>query len=77
MAPPNGRFTTAHFQVIQAASAVTSSRFTAMSKRMPPLAGPRDVLYSTRWPVNTFTSPLSIITGTLIVICFSAWRSTW
>ena len=42
-----------------------------MSNRMPPLAGPRDVLYSTRWPMNTSTSPLSIITGTDTVICFS------
>ncbi len=44
LAPPNGMFTTAHFQVIQAASAFTSSSVTAVSKRMPPLAGPRDVL---------------------------------
>ena len=37
---PDGR----GFQVIQAASAFTSSSVTCMSKRMPPLPGPRDVL---------------------------------
>ncbi len=42
--PPNGIFTRAHFQVIHAASALTSSNVTLRSKRMPPLAGPRDVL---------------------------------
>ena len=47
-APPNGMFTTAHFHVIHAASAFTSSSVTFMSNRIPPLAGPRDVLYSTR-----------------------------
>src|SRR5437660_773192 len=41
--PPNGMLTSAHFQVIQAASAFTSSSVTFRSKRMPPLAGPRDV----------------------------------
>jgi hypothetical protein len=44
LAPPNGKFTTAHFHVIHAASALTSSSVTCMSNRMPPLAGPRDVL---------------------------------
>ena len=48
LAPPNGMLTTAHFQVIQAASARTSSRFTFLSKRMPPLPGPRAMLWSTR-----------------------------
>ncbi len=43
-----------------------------MSNRMPPLAGPRDVLYSTRCPVYTSTSPLSSNTGMEMVICFSA-----
>ena len=42
--PPKGMFTTAHFHVIHAASAVTSSSVTAVSKRIPPLAGPREVL---------------------------------
>ncbi len=42
--PPKGMFTTAHFQVIQAASAFTSSSVTFRSNRMPPLAGPREVL---------------------------------
>ena len=72
--PPNGRFTTAHFHVIHAASAFTSSRLTCMSKRMPPLAGPRDVLYKTRKPVNTSTSPLSMWTGIETVSCFSGLR---
>src|SRR5206468_11243187 len=49
--PPNGRFTTAHFHVIHAASAFTSSSVTCMSNRMPPFAGPRDVLYNTLYPV--------------------------
>ncbi len=31
LAPPNGMFTTAHFQVIQAASARTSSSVTFLS----------------------------------------------
>jgi hypothetical protein len=75
-APPNGMFTTAHFQVIHAASAFTSSRVTFMSKRMPPLAGPRDVLCRTRMPVKTSTSPLSIITGIDTVISFSGLRRT-
>ena len=48
LAPPNGMFTTAHFHVIHAASAFTSSRLTFMSNRMPPLAGPRDELWMTR-----------------------------
>ncbi len=41
LAPPNGMLTTAHFQVIQAASARTSSSVTSGAKRMPPFAGPR------------------------------------
>jgi hypothetical protein len=43
-APPKGRLTTAHFHVIHAASALTSSSVTFMSNRMPPFAGPREVL---------------------------------
>ena len=46
--PPNGMFTSAHFHVIQAASALTSSNVTFRSNRMPPFAGPREVLYKTR-----------------------------
>src|SRR5215213_9994567 len=46
--PPNGILTTAHFQVIQAARAFTSSNVTLRSKRIPPFAGPREVLYRTR-----------------------------
>ena len=41
--PPNGMLTTAHFQVIQEASARTSSSVTSGAKRMPPLAGPRAI----------------------------------
>ena len=47
-APPNGMFTTAHFHVIQAASARTSSSETFLSNRMPPLPGPRAMLWRTR-----------------------------
>ena len=43
-APPKGMLTSAHFQVIHAASALTSSRVTLRSKRIPPFAGPREVL---------------------------------
>ena len=42
--PPKGMFTSAHFHVIHAANALTSSSVTLRSKRIPPLAGPRDVL---------------------------------
>src|SRR5205823_8137433 len=41
LAPPNGIFTTAHFQVIQVASARTSSSETSGAKRIPPFPGPR------------------------------------
>jgi len=41
LAPPNGMPTTAHFQVIHMARALTSSRLTSWWYRMPPLAGPR------------------------------------
>jgi hypothetical protein len=58
-APPNGMLTTAHFHVIQAARAFTSSSVTFLSNRMPPLAGPRDTLWSTRYPVYTSTCPSS------------------
>ena len=45
LAPPKGMFTTAHFQVIHAESARTSSRVTFLSNRIPPLPGPaRDVV---------------------------------
>ncbi len=74
--PPNGRFTTAHFQVIQAASALTSSSVTARSNRMPPLAGPREVLWRTRMPVYTSISPLSRMIGMETMISFSGDRST-
>src|SRR3989442_14447152 len=45
--PPNGMFTSAHFHVIHAASAFTSSSVTLRSNRIPPLAGPPDGLYNT------------------------------
>ncbi len=48
LAPPKGMLTTAHFQVIQAARARTSSSETFLSNRMPPLPGPRAMLCSTR-----------------------------
>jgi len=46
--PPNGMFMTAHFHVIQDASARTSSSVTPGSYRTPPLAGPRTTLWWTR-----------------------------
>ena len=58
-APPNGIFTTAHFHVIHAAKALTSSIVTLESNRIPPFPGPRDVLWITRYPVKTSTSPVS------------------
>jgi hypothetical protein len=54
---------TAHFQVIHAASAVTSSSVTPGWYRMPLFAGPSAVLYCTRYAVKTTISPLSICTG--------------
>jgi hypothetical protein len=47
-APPNGMCATAHFQVIQAASAFTSSSVTLGWYRIPPFAGPSEMLYCTR-----------------------------
>jgi len=41
-APPKGILTTAHFQVIQLASARTSSSVTVGENRMPPLPGTAD-----------------------------------
>src|SRR4029450_7558919 len=57
-------FTVAHFQVIQAASALTSSSVTFGWYRMPPFAGPRARLCCTRYPVRTLTEPSSISVGT-------------
>ncbi len=48
LAPPNGMLTTAHFQVIHMASALTSSRVTPGWKRIPPLDGPRAIECWTR-----------------------------
>src|SRR6266702_572660 len=62
-APPNGIFTTAHFHVIQLASARTSSSVTSGEYRMPPFEGPRAIECCTRNPVNTSSLPLSIETG--------------
>src|SRR5438477_1754909 len=72
-APPNGISTTAHFQVIHAASALTSSRLTYGAKRIPPLPGPRTVECSTRYPVNTSSVPLSIPTGMYMVTSLSGY----
>src|SRR5213082_3462352 len=63
LAPPNGIFTMAHFQVIQLARARTSSRVTSGAYRIPPLAGPRAIECCTRKPVKTSSFPLSIETG--------------
>src|SRR5258708_32673107 len=67
-APPNGMFTTAHFHVIQLASARTSSRVTFGAKRIPPLPGPRTMEWCTRYPIKTSRWPLSSITGMYTVI---------
>src|SRR6187455_3121667 len=53
----------AHFHVIHIASARISSRVTAGWYRIPPLAGPRVMLWTTRKPSNTDTVPSSIATG--------------
>jgi hypothetical protein len=50
LAPPKGTSSTAHFQLIHVARAVTSSSSTLGWKRMPPLPGPRVSLCSTRKP---------------------------
>src|ERR671915_2276042 len=52
-------FTTAHFHVIHMARALTSSRLTSGWYRIPPLEGPREVLWWTRYPVNDLTEPSS------------------
>jgi hypothetical protein len=71
--PPNGRSTTAHFQVIQKASAVTSSSVTPGWKRIPPFAGPRAKLYCTRYPVKTSIPPSSRWNGIEKMICREGW----
>ena len=63
LAPANGMLTTAHFQVIQAARALTSSSVTSGAKRIPPLLGPREMLCWTRYPVKTWSRPTSMKTG--------------
>src|SRR5439155_11633512 len=63
-APPNGMPTTAHFHVIHLANALTSSMETFGWYRIPPLDGPREVLWWTRYPLNTRTVPSSIRVGT-------------
>ena len=67
LAPPNGTPTTAHFHVIQAASALTSSRWTSGANRIPPFDGPSTSLWITRYPSNTLSDPLSMTTGTLVM----------
>src|SRR6202034_2435004 len=74
--PPNGMLTTAHFQVIQAASARTSSSETSGAKRMPPLAGPLAMECWTRYPVNTSTRPSSRTTGIFTVSSMVGSRNT-
>ena len=59
-APPNGTLTTAHFQVIHAASAVTSSSVTPGRSGCRPLPGPARCCAPRDSPVNTSISPLSI-----------------
>src|SRR5579885_1767122 len=76
-APPKGKFTTAVFHVIQAASAFTSSRVTLAWKRMPPFPGPRERLCCTRKPVSTRTWPLSIFVGNETSRTRFGVRSTW
>src|SRR5918996_2137327 len=43
---------------------------------MPPLAGPRLTLCWTRWPVNTWTLPSSIVTGKFTVSSRCGTRNT-
>jgi hypothetical protein len=66
----------AHFHVIHMARAFTSSSETAGWYRMPPLEGPRVVLWCTRCPVNTFTVPSSSLMGTATVRDRFGVRST-
>ena len=68
--------TTAHFQVIQAASARTSSSDTSGANRMPPFAGPRAIECWTRYPVKTSMRPSSSTTGMLTVNSMAGWRRT-
>src|SRR4030042_4342715 len=63
LAPPYGIPTTAVFQVIQAARALTSSMSTFWWYLMPPLYGPRASLCWTLYPVNILIDPSSILTG--------------
>lgn len=69
LAPPKGRSSKADFQVINEASARTSSRSVSGWKRRPPLKGPRAPLCWTRYPRNVSTEPLSAWMGT--------WTSIW
>ena len=61
--PPSGRSTTAVFHVIHAARARTVSMVSSACQRRPPLAGPRAVLYCTRYPRNNRIAPSSMRTG--------------
>ena len=65
--PPYGRLVTAHFQVIQLARALTSSKLTSGWNLIPPFAGPLVMLCWTLCPVKTWTFPLSITTGKFTV----------
>src|SRR5208337_917387 len=77
LAPPNGIFTTAHFHVIQLASARTSSRVTSGAYRIPPLHGPRAIECCTRKPVNTSICPLSRATGKCTITSRDGERRTF
>ncbi len=59
--PPSGMSATAHFQVIQVASARTMSNVSDGWKRMPPLLGPRASLCWTRKPSKTLIEPSSML----------------
>src|SRR5438046_9627205 len=61
-APPKGMSAMLHFQVIQHARALTSSRVTLGWQRIPPLEGPRASLSWTLYPVKPFTPPASTLT---------------
>src|SRR3546814_2477080 len=74
-APPKGMPNTAVLRVICAARAVTSSASTSWWKRIPPLPGPRTVLWCTRQPVKTSREPSSMRTGTDTSRTRSGWRS--
>ena len=68
LAPPKGTSTMAHLNVISVANAVTSSKFTALEKRMPPFVGIRWREWWTRYPVMISVVPSLFSTGNVKVI---------